>query len=168
MVAEITISVLGLLMVYSGGRKFVRRQAFEEALAAYDPAVNPRLLARGWAVAEVVAGVGCLLPHPGRALGLTWVIAAATGAVARRVMQSESHDCGCHGRARPISPRALVGNTFGLAVLCALSFVFGGLSSLLIVLAGIPLAAGAAFFLVGSRSDNSDPGTAPEEARAPA
>ncbi len=164
--AEIAISVLGALMIVSGGRKLAQREAFEAALRRYQPVASPRLLARGWALVETTAGVACLVPHPARSLGLTWVIAAATGAVARRLVQGETHDCGCHTRPRPISSRALVGNTLGLAALCALSFVFAGDRGLVIALAGIPVAAGGSFFLVGSGSSNSDAETVPKEAPA--
>jgi hypothetical protein len=167
MFAEITLSALGALMVYSGGRKLVRREAFEEAIEAYQPVMSPRLLARGWAVAETAAGLVCLVPIPGRALGLTWVMAGATGAVARRVLQGESHDCGCHSRARPVSPRALVGNTVIVALLCTFSFVFGDVEGLVVALAGIPLAAGVAFLLVGKRSETKTESVANEVA-APA
>lgn len=153
--AEIVISGLGVLMIYSGARKAVQRQMFEEALGAYDPVVSSKLLARCWAGAEVAAGVACLVPHPGRVVGLTWVLAAATGAVARRVVQRETHDCGCHRRPRMIGTRALIGNTLSLSALCGLSIAFAGVDGLLPTLAGIPVAATIAFFVVGSRSNKT-------------
>ena len=168
MVAEITISALGLVMAYSGVRKVIRHDAFEKAVDAYQPVVSSRALARGWAIAEVTAGAACLVPFSGRALGLTWVVAGATGAVARRVVQRESHDCGCHGRARPVGPRALVGNTLIVALLCATSFVFADAEGLVMALAGIPLVAGAGFFLVGKRSGEAETETAAKEVPAPA
>lgn len=161
---NVLLVACGLALLWSAARKSREYRAFVTAVSAYQPRFRPSL-AFVWVAAEAGAGVALLVPGgAARVIPATWLLATATGAVARRVHQGETHDCGCHSKPRPISARALVGNSVLIGVGVAAAGWTGRPDAAMLAAAGAGVAFAVGYFSVGASDRASD---SPPEALEP-
>lgn len=129
---------LGVFFLVSGLRKIRRYPDFKSALRQYDLWPSSLTLAScGWITAEALTGAWLITGPVHRLLPLAAAMGIASGAIARRVQQGASHDCGCSSNPHRVSARLVLKNlvlasvALGLAYLvegsAATAWAFGGL-----------------------------------------
>lgn len=142
--------ILGFYLLVSVVPKVLDRRAFASKLSAYGLTLPAGRIswALVWIGAELIAAVALFTSSPLRFLFAVALVAVATGAVARRVFQGATHDCGCGASEGRIGVRLLVRNVVLIGV--------GGVGHLALnttplwtLTAAILVAATAGFLAVG-------------------
>lgn len=112
----------GVLMLGVAVTKIGRFHDFRKTVSAYEPWIDERVTAVSWIAIEATAAILLFVPQDWRFSPAAAVVGIASGAVARRVTQGASHDCGCGGRTHAVSWRILARNAILLAGGAYLSF----------------------------------------------
>jgi hypothetical protein len=145
------LTAVGLALLANAVLKVVHFESFVESVAHYAPTVHPRLVAVVWTTWEVTGAVLLVTPTWYRVVPAAWLLAAATGGLARRASQGATHDCGCTARARKVGRTVIRNNLALLAGLLITHALWAGLSSL-----GIAMGGGMALFVLALFTVGSD------------
>lgn len=146
----VALTLAGLALLANAMLKLVHFSSFVDAVARYAPTARPYLVAVGWTASEALAAILLLTPLWFRAIPAAWLIAGATGGLARRASQGAAHDCGCTRRSKKISPAAVRNNLVLLALCLVAQAYWAGAASLGIALTGTLAVGAIAFLTVGS------------------